>query len=71
MSSTNHILTSFSSIAGFELIVGLNGFIWIKADSIKATHYLCDIIRSSDGISPLRQQALIKRYLQNYKSSAS
>ena len=69
MSSSHPILTGFASAAAFELIVGLNGFLWIKADSIKATQYLGDLIRSADGLSPQRQEALIKRYLHNFKKS--
>ena len=55
MNAENPIFTSLSKISAFEMVIGLNGCIWIKGDSTKTSHYLSDIILKLDGKSPEHQ----------------
>ena len=48
MNPQNPVLTGFASKSSFELVVGLNGMIWIKSENVKSTLLLTNLILSAD-----------------------
>lgn len=67
MNTENLILSGYSSACAFELVVGLNGYIWIKGDSVKSSLVLANLIQKADNAPSKRIPDLIKRAIQELK----
>jgi exosome complex RNA-binding protein Rrp4 len=66
MNAENPVLTLIAKLSAFELVIGLNGYIWIKGDSIKTTFHLSDLILRLDGKSPDHQRQLVLEFLKDF-----
>ncbi|KAI8904365.1 hypothetical protein EDD86DRAFT_77903 [Gorgonomyces haynaldii] len=66
--SKHPILQAFSSTFPFEMAVGMNGLVWINAQSPRDIIALSNCIKEADGYPQKHLQSLTLRHLKQYKS---
>jgi exosome complex RNA-binding protein Rrp4 len=54
------------NIPPFEITVGMNGRIWLKATSVKQTIFLVDAINKYAEINDSQAEVFIENLLKNY-----
>lgn len=47
-----------------ELVVGMNGRVWVKASSVQQTLIVANLLQSCDTMTPSQRQELFKRVKQ-------
>jgi exosome complex component RRP40 len=55
------ILTLLGKIIPFEIAVGMNGRVWIKAENSKMTVILVNAILSSEHLTSFQMQSLVEK----------
>ncbi|KAJ3000728.1 Exosome component 3 [Globomyces sp. JEL0801] len=63
MNPEHPILQAFGSVSAFEIVVGLNGRIWINAEKNRTIILLSNLIKRADGCASAKLQNLIESYV--------
>jgi exosome complex RNA-binding protein Rrp4 len=67
LKTDNIILTRFAEVGPFEIVVGLNGWIFIKCETVKATLKLANLIQMADETAKENIPNLVKKAIQKMK----
>ena len=57
----SEIVADLSGLFPCELVVGLNGRVWVKAKSTQQTLILANLLESCENMTSNQRQALVKR----------
>ncbi|TSQ35295.1 Exosome complex component RRP40 [Bagarius yarrelli] len=61
LSPQSEIVKDLEKIFPFEMVVGLNGRVWVKAKSIQQTLIVANLLESCENMTAQQRQALFKR----------
>jgi exosome complex component RRP40 len=60
LSKDNSLFKEVASLFPFEVAVGMNGRVWVQAESTRHVIVLMNLIKSADGVAPSKIPHLIK-----------
>ncbi|KAK1789298.1 hypothetical protein P4O66_015237 [Electrophorus voltai] len=61
LSPQSEIIKDLEKLFPFEMVVGLNGRVWVKANGIQKTLIVANLLESCENMTPQQRQALFKR----------
>eukprot|EP00842_Homolaphlyctis_polyrhiza_P006243 jgi/Hompol1/661/HPOL_004256-RA len=70
MTKNNPLFAGIGSALPFETAIGMNGRVWINAQSSREIILLANLIRAADGAPPAKIPALAKAFLKQLKESS-
>ncbi|KAK6100138.1 exosome non-catalytic core subunit rrp40 [Batrachochytrium dendrobatidis] len=62
MAKNNTILAQISSLFPFETAIGMNGRVWINAETPKQIIMIANLIRAADGAAPSKVLSMLKAF---------
>ncbi|XP_062332292.1 exosome complex component RRP40 [Osmerus eperlanus] len=57
----SEVVKDLENLFPFELVVGMNGRVWVKAKSLQQTLIVANLLESCENMSALQRQALFRR----------
>lgn len=64
LNADHPILSNFAQICSFEMVVGLNGRIWVLGDSVKATVAISRTLTKTDGATSKKLLDVIRKEME-------
>ncbi|XP_072307547.1 exosome complex component RRP40-like [Eucyclogobius newberryi] len=60
----SELMTDLSGLFPSEMVLGLNGRVWVKASSVQQTLILTNLLQSCEHLSPDQRRALFQKVKQ-------
>lgn len=64
-----HVLHALGAEVPFEITIGRNGRVWVKAQRTSQTMMICNAIKASERLSPKQTRALVKELVKKMGNS--